>query len=396
MREHPKTRVIAVTSGKGGAGKTTLSLNLAMALASNGIRTCLFDADLGLANVNVLLGLSASKTLEDVVCNRSTLEDVVLRDVHGIDIIPGASGVQQMADLPPEQVTQMLRSFSLLDVYDVILMDTSAGVAKSVIAFCLCAAEVILVINPEPASMTDAYALLKILKLNGFQGRVRVVVSRCKNVEEAKSFFSGFQKTVFRYLDMRPVLLGVVVRDRKVQDAIRKREPVLFRHPGSNASRCIRHIAKSLAEHRPATPMTQSESPFWERWFRLLRAPLHLDVPEEAQAHREAASGSSSSLSRPDATTPLKPCHAENAHEALQVGSPSPTGTQDPVAPNEHELLQELRGIRVALETLASNHPLGPFATLGGPGAVKEGGAMLLDYDAFVKQHRSERRGNPA
>jgi hypothetical protein len=187
-----------------------------------------------------------------------------------------------------------------------------------------------------------------------------------------------------------------VVRDRKVQDAIRKREPVLFRHPGSNASRCIRHIAKSLAEHRPATPMTQSESPFWERWFRLLRAPLHLDVPEEAQAHREAASGSSSSLSRPDATTPLKPCHAENAHEALQVGSPSPTGTQDPVAPNEHELLQELRGIRVALETLASNHPLGPFATLGGPGAVKEGGAMLLDYDAFVKQHRSERRGNPA
>ena len=396
MRKHPKTRLIAVTSGKGGAGKTTLSLNLAMALASNGMQACLFDADLGLANVNVLLGLSVSKTLEDVICGRATLEEIILKDIQGIDIIPGASGVQQMADLPPQQVTQMVRSFSLLDAYDVILMDTSAGVAKSVIAFCLCAPEVILVINPEPASMTDAYALLKILKLNAFQGKVRVVVSRCKSVSEAKSFFSGFQKTVFHYLDMRPVLLGVVVQDRKVQDAIRKREPVLFRHPGSNASRCIRHIAKSLAEHRPAIPMTQSESPFWERWLRLLRSPLRLDVPEADQDRRETSTEPASSSSRPDVATALRLRHAETAHENLPVEAPSPQQTPESVASHEHAVLQELRGIRMALEALTSNHSPGPFAIPGRPDAFKGGEAMLLDFDAFVKQHRSERRGNTA
>ena len=397
MKEPRETRIIAVTSGKGGAGKTTLSLNLAMALSSNGLRTCLFDADLGLANVSVLLGLSAPKTLEDVICGRSNLEDVLLRDIHGFDIIPGASGVQQMADLPPERVTRLVRSFSLLDAYDVVLMDTSAGVAKSMIAFCLCAPELILVVNPEPASMTDAYALLKILKLNAFQGKVRVVVSRCRNVAEAKAFFAGFQKTVLHYLDVRPVLLGVVVQDRKVQDAIRGREPVLFRHPGSNASRCIRHIAGSLVERCPAIPATRGEPPFWERWLRFLRAPLELGAPEEDRAHRETPVQSTSSALPPDAPMPSEPPATETAHRDPQDEplAPPPEATA-PLARHVQALTREIRGVRIALETLASNRPQTPAVPHNGSGTFGKGEAVLLDFDAFVEQHRSERRGDPA
>lgn len=388
MTEPHETRVIAVTSGKGGAGKTTLSLNLAMALASSGFRTCLFDADLGLANVSVLLGLSAPQTLEDVICGQSVLEDVVLRDVHGFDIIPGASGVQQLADLPPERVTTLVRSFSLLEAYDVVLMDTSAGVAKSVIAFCLCAPELLLVVNPEPASLTDAYAVLKILRLNGFQGKVRVVVSRCKNVAEAKAFFGKFQETVLHYLNMRPRLLGVVVQDRKVQDAIRKREPVLFRHPGSNASRCIRHIAKSLVDRHPDTTQPRNRSSFWERWLQRLRAPLDMGAAESDEERREMpdAIPSPPSSGLPD---------TETAQKNQQEEASASPGTPDPLAQQLQALTLELRGVRIAVESLVSSGLEAPAAR-SRSSSFKQGASMLLDFDAFVERYRSKKGGNPA
>ena len=388
--------MIAVTSGKGGAGKTTLSLNLAMALASKGLRTCLFDADLGLANVNVMLGLSAPQTLEDAIFGKASLEDVVLRNIHGFDIIPGASGVQKMADLPPEPVTRLLRSFSLLDAYDVVLMDTSAGVAKSVIAFCLSAPEVILVVNPEPASMTDAYALLKILTMNAFPGKVRVVVSRCKNVSEAKAFFTEFQKTVLHYLDLRPVLLGVVVQDRKVQEAVRKREPVLLRHPGSNASRCIQHMAGSLMERGPAAPVLRGEPSFWERWLQRLRGPLEGVAPEADQEDRATASKSMASASPPDAVMPPESPDTEDTPQDREDEAPASLEAKKFLAQHVQALTREVRGVRIALEAMATPRPQSPAAPYCEPSAFSNGETELLDFDAFVERHRSKRKGNPA
>ena len=138
-------RVITVTSGKGGVGKTNISANLALCLARQGFRTCLFDADLGLANINILLGLYPEYDLGDVILNEKTVDDIIIKDFKGIDIIPGSSGVDKMADLGPEKLDYLIKSFSELDgEYDFFIFDTSAGVSKNVVSFCMTSSEVIL------------------------------------------------------------------------------------------------------------------------------------------------------------------------------------------------------------------------------------------------------------
>ncbi len=362
-------RTIAVTSGKGGVGKTTLSVNLALALAEAGHRTCLFDADLGLANVNVLLGLDVSRTLEDAFFGNASLEEIRFQGVHGIDIIPGSSGIQRMADLDPGKVSDLLRSFEALSAYDFFIMDTAAGIARNVVAFCLAARELILVVAPEPASMTDAYALLKVLHLNGFEGRVEVVVSRCKTIAAAKGFFAGFRKAVREHLGVRIALLGVVVQDRKVQDAIRRRQPVLRVHPGSNASRCIHHIARSLAQRSPSLASAGLNG-FWKRFIHLIRAPLNLGGREQ------------------------------DAGRGEPEPAPGPQGEAPPGAiPDEcfdqiTAIARELGLIREALTAMASSGTRNP-----GPGEPPDSvrrEAIPLDFDRFVLQQRAKTKGQPS
>lgn len=362
-------RTIAVTSGKGGVGKTTLSVNLSLALAEAGHRTCLFDADLGLANVNVLLGLDVSRTLEDALFGHASLEDIRFQGVHGIDIIPGSSGIQRMADLDPGKVSDLLRSFEALSAYDFFIMDTAAGIARNVVAFCLAARELILVVAPEPASMTDAYALLKVLHLNGFQGRVEVVVSRCKSIAAAKGFFDGFRKAVREHLGVRTALLGVVVQDRKVQDAVRRRQPVLRIHPRSNASRCIHHIARSLVQ-RPPSPASSDLNGFWERFIQLVRSPLNLGGPEP-EAGRD------------------KPVPAPAPVDDAPSGGIRP-GCFDSIT----TIARELGLIRDALTAMASNGARN--TTAGEPPAFVRGEAIHLDFDRFVLQQRAKTKGQPS
>ena len=135
-------RIITVTSGKGGAGKTSISLNLALELSKKGHRVCLFDADLGLANANILLGLYPEYTIEDVLSGEKDLTEVIIRDVEGVDIIPGSSGVEKVANLEPEELDDLVASFSMLDAYDCVIVDTASGVSKNVISFCLAASEI--------------------------------------------------------------------------------------------------------------------------------------------------------------------------------------------------------------------------------------------------------------
>ncbi|MFP4038095.1 MAG: MinD/ParA family protein, partial [Desulfobacteraceae bacterium] len=274
-------RTIAITSGKGGVGKTNLAVNLCLALAEQGAKTCLLDADLGLANVNVLMGLEVGATLEDVVFGRVALDDIILRDRHGIDIIPGSSGVERMADLGGRELESLLESFSRLGEYDFFLMDTSAGISKNVTAFCLGASEVILVLLPEPASMTDAYALLKVLDRNGFKGVVKVVVSQCKTVSAARKCYALLKETADRFLGARLALAGVIIHDQKVPAAIAKRVPVIKSYPGSNASRCIRHLAKTLLGQGAARAGDGGLPGFWTRFLGILKAPLELGGVEE-------------------------------------------------------------------------------------------------------------------
>ncbi|NVL91031.1 MAG: HDOD domain-containing protein, partial [Desulfobacterales bacterium] len=277
------TRTITITSGKGGVGKTTISLNLAMHLATLGYRTCLFDADLGLANVNILLGLYPEYNLEDVILYQRDLEDVIIRDYEGIDIIPGSSGVERIANLEADQIEHLTQSFSKLDGYDFLLFDTSAGISKNVISFCLASPEVILIITPEVASLTDAYALLKILCLNGFKGLVRIVVNQCKSTSVARHVYSKFKQVVKKYLFIDVVPLGIIFQDPNVEEAVKKQQALVLLYPESNASKCIKSIVKRLAEDRPADLEPSGMSLFWTRTLKLITEPLKLTAKKKEE-----------------------------------------------------------------------------------------------------------------
>jgi len=254
---------------------------LALHLATLGYRTCLFDADLGLANVNILLGLYPEYNLEDMILSHRDLNDVTIRDYEGIDIIPGSSGVERIADLQSDQLEHLIQSFSELDKYDFLLFDTSAGVSRNVISFCLASSEVIVVITPEVTSLTDAYALLKILCLNGFNGSVKIVVNQCKSASIAKHAYIKLKQTVNKFLSINVVPLGVIVQDSKVEEAVKKQLSLILLYPESNASKCIKNIARRLAEGRPEDSEPFGMSSFWTTCFEVMTNPLKLTVKEK-------------------------------------------------------------------------------------------------------------------
>jgi MinD-like ATPase involved in chromosome partitioning or flagellar assembly/HD-like signal output (HDOD) protein len=276
MSEASMTRTITITSGKGGAGKTNISVNLALHLAALGYRTCLFDADLGLANVNILLGLYPEYNLEDVILHQCDLKDVIIKNYEGIDIIPGSSGVERMANLEAAQIEDMIQSFSELDGYNFLVFDTSSGISRNVISFCLASSEVIVVITPEVTSLTDAYALLKILCLNGFKGSVRIVVNQCKDTAIARHAYTKFKETVKKYLPIDIVPLGIVVHDPIVEEAVKEQQAFVLLYPESNASKCIKSIAKRLIGDKAEDLEASDMSSFWTGYLKLVTSPLRL------------------------------------------------------------------------------------------------------------------------
>jgi len=275
------TRTITITSGKGGVGKTNISVNLALHLATLGYRTCLFDADLGLANVNILLGLYPEYNLDDVILYHRDLKDVIIRNYKGIDIIPGSSGVERIANLQADQIEQLIQSFSKLDGYNFFLFDTSSGLSRNVISFCLASSEVIVVIAPEVTSLTDAYALLKILCLNGFRGSVRIVVNQCKSASIARHAYTKFKETVKKYLPIDVVPLGIIVQDPKVEEAVKEQQAFVLLYPESNASKCIKSIAKRLIDDQPEDLEPSGTLLFWTKYCELITSPLKLTAKKK-------------------------------------------------------------------------------------------------------------------
>ncbi|MBU0991883.1 MAG: MinD/ParA family protein [Proteobacteria bacterium] len=279
-------RMITVTSGKGGVGKTGLSVNLAIYLAEKGFRTCLFDADLGLANINILLNLYPKYNLSDVILKNKTIGQILIKDIYGIDIIPGSSGVEQMADLSRDQIHFLIQSFANLDDYDFIIFDTSAGTSKSVVSFCLACQELILVIVPEPTSLTDAYALLKILSINGYTGAPKVVVNQSKNKDVAEKIFGKFSQTVTKYLSMDMTLLGGIVKDPHVPEAITQQKPVLSIYPDCKASRLIRSVCENLIREVSNRSDHGNLETFFTKYVRFLNRPLKRSVEKNESSIR--------------------------------------------------------------------------------------------------------------
>lgn len=238
-------QVIAVASGKGGVGKTNVSVNLSIALAQCGRQVMLMDADLGLANVDVLLGLQPHRNLSQVLLGRVALEDILIEGPAGICIVPAASGVARMADLAPAEHVGLIRAFSELDrPVDVLVVDTAAGLHESVISFCRAVQEVLVVVCDEPASITDAYALIKVLSRDHDVSRVRVLANMVRHADEGHRLFHKLAAVCGRFLDVTLDYTGAVPYDECLRKAVQRQEAVTALYPSSPAGRAFKEIAR--------------------------------------------------------------------------------------------------------------------------------------------------------
>lgn len=238
--------ILAVASGKGGVGKTFFSITLAQALSRMGKKVCLFDGDLGLANVDVQLGLMPKRDLNDVIRGRLSLDKVVQRyEDGGFDIIAGRSGQASLSALPSQRLA-MLRDqlIELGDIYDVIVIDLGAGVDRTVRMFSACATRTLLVTTDEPTSLTDAYAFIKLGAAAGMSKNVSIVVNQASTVTEGEKTYKTLLKACENFLRLSPPMAGLVRQDAKVKETIRHQTPLLTRSPNSDAASDVEKIAK--------------------------------------------------------------------------------------------------------------------------------------------------------
>lgn len=244
-------RVVAITGGKGGVGKTNVSVNLAVALAKQGQRVMLLDADLGLANIDVLLGLHPTHNLAHVIKGERSLEEVIVPGPAGIQIVPAASGVQSMARLGPLEHAGLIKAFSDVSTnLDVLLIDTAAGISDSVISFTRAAQEVLVVVCDEPASITDAYALIKVLSRDHHLQRFHLLASMARSVQEGRELYDKLAKVTNQFLDVTLEFFGVVPYDDYLRKAVKKQCAVVDGYPKSRSAMAFMHLAQK-AVHWP-------------------------------------------------------------------------------------------------------------------------------------------------
>lgn len=238
-------QVIAVSGGKGGVGKSNIAVNLSIALAELRRRVVLLDADLGLANVDVLLGIKATHTLADVLVGTHSLTDVLVTGPCGLKIVPASSGVQRMAELSPSEHAGLINAFNdLSDQVDVLVIDTAAGISDTVVSFVRAANEVIIVVCDEPSSITDAYALIKLLNKEYGMQRFRVIANMTRTPQEGTSMFNKLSTVCDRFLDVALQFVGQVPFDENVRNAVRKQKALLEFAPSSKAAIAMRGIAQ--------------------------------------------------------------------------------------------------------------------------------------------------------
>lgn len=237
-------RVIAVTGGKGGVGKTNVSINLAVQLAKQQQRVLLLDADLGLANIDVQLGLKAQHNLEEVFAGELSLKEVKLEGPAGIGIIPASSGTQSMVKLSAQQHAGLIASFSeLADEIDTLIVDTAAGIADAVVAFTRAAQEVLVVVCDEPSSITDAYALIKLLQKEHGVQKFRVLANQTRSDKEGQALFNRLQATTDRFLDVILQYAGCIPFDEAVRKAVKKQQAVSLAYPSSQVATAYQRLA---------------------------------------------------------------------------------------------------------------------------------------------------------
>lgn len=246
-KNKPPVKVMAVTSGKGGVGKTNVSINLAVSLARLNRKVMVLDADLGLANVDVLLGLQPSKNLSHVLNGEAALDEIVLDGPGGIKVIPASSGVKQMAELTPAEHAGVIRAFSeMTKDPEVLIVDTAAGISDSVVSFCHAAQEVVVVVCDEPSSITDAYATIKVLSKEYDLHRFRVIANMVHSQQEGRELFTKLSRVTDRFLEASLIYMGSVPYDTSLRKAVQKQRAVVEAFPNSKAAKSFEKLAAQV------------------------------------------------------------------------------------------------------------------------------------------------------
>ncbi len=257
----PRARTIAVTSGKGGVGKSTVCVNLAAALAAEGRRVIVLDADLGTANVDVLCNVSPTLNLAHVVAGRASLDEVIVEAPGGFSLIPGASGLAQMASLGGYERAQLMQQMQQLEAEaDLMLIDTGAGVGPNVLGFLAASDELLVVTTPDPTAITDAYAVIKTLvrwvRQDGSapMPSIRLLVNVVRDAAEGRAVYERVAAVCRRFLDLSPSFAGHVVADTRVSASVRRRRPFVLESPTCAAYNCINQVAHRLDRHVASPP----------------------------------------------------------------------------------------------------------------------------------------------
>jgi flagellar biosynthesis protein FlhG len=261
-------RVISVTSGKGGVGKSNVVSNLAIALSAQGKKVLLIDADLGLGNLDVLLGLSPVYNMNHVLNGEKSLAEILIDGPAGIKIIPAGSGVQEFTSLGQHEKLRLLDELDMLEEqFDILIVDTEAGISENVTYFTVAAQEIIVVVTPEPTSITDVYALIKLLATRYSEHHFKVLVNMAKDSEDALEVFRKLANVAGRFLDISLDYLGCVVKDEKVVEAVKRQKAVTELFPESEAANCFATLARRVIENTRQTRLKGNIQFFFRRFL---------------------------------------------------------------------------------------------------------------------------------
>jgi flagellar biosynthesis protein FlhG len=242
-------KVIAVTGGKGGVGKTNVSLNTAIALGQQGKRVLVLDADLGLANCDVMLGLRVERNLSHVLSGECELDDILVEGPAGIKIVPATSGSQSMVELSPSEHAGLIRAFSELNTdFDILIVDTAAGISDMVLSFSRAAQDVVVVVCDEPTSITDAYALIKVLSREHGVYKFKIVANMVRSLREGQELFAKLSKVTDRFLDISMELVATVPYDENMRKSTRRQKVIVEVFPGSPAAIAFKTLATKIAK----------------------------------------------------------------------------------------------------------------------------------------------------
>ena len=381
-------RIIAITSGKNGVGKTSLAVNLALSLSGQSLRTCLFDADMGLANINNPMGIYPELDLEDMLDTNSSLEDIIATNYQGVDIIPGNFGVERLFEIEGDQVSYLINSFSRLQEYDFVLIDLPAGFSKTVALFAMASSELITVTTPDPDSLSAVRHLIEMLRKNGFERSVMVVINQSGTIQEARSVYTTLKESIQEPLNSGISPLGTIVLDSQVLDAERLNKPFVSHFPNAVASKCITNIRKNLVKKKSEDAKTLTFGTFWERFFKRIQHPVQYDAGEtEKTPEIPKTPNPEPALKAVQTPVSYKNSPVERPPGAFQTVGPGIQGFQallGPVVASLSSISEELSRIRKILENGQILDPKTDKHIHEQSDPVR----ITLDLDEFIKNHR--------